>query len=95
MITEAECVINSRPLCYLYSDRIDDVITPFHLLHGRRLSKEKKNELVEDETKETLNKRLTHLENLMNHIRIRWSHEYLTELREHHSYNKIEPPKQV
>ena len=31
----------------------------------------------------------------MNHIRNRWNHEYLTELREHHRCNQPEPTKQV
>ena len=37
VISEIESVMNSRPLCYQYSDEIDDVITPSHLMHGRRM----------------------------------------------------------
>ena len=34
IITEIEGVMNNRPLCYLYSDNIEDVITPHHLIFG-------------------------------------------------------------
>ena len=37
VIVEIESVLNSRPLCYIYDDEIDDVITPSHLMHGRRI----------------------------------------------------------
>ena len=37
VIAEVECVLNSRPLCRIYNDNTDDVITPSHLLFGRRL----------------------------------------------------------
>ena len=37
VVIEIESVINSRPICYLYSDDIEEVLTPSHLLTGRRL----------------------------------------------------------
>ena len=37
IISEIEGIMNSRPLCYNYSDDIEEVITPSHLMYGRRL----------------------------------------------------------
>ena len=37
IICEIESVVNSRPLCYDYNDSIEEVITPSHLLLGRRV----------------------------------------------------------
>ena len=37
IIIEIEAVINSRPLCYIYTDEVDEVLTPSHLFMGRRL----------------------------------------------------------
>ena len=36
VLAEVECVLNSRPLCYIYSDSVDKGITPSHLSLGRR-----------------------------------------------------------
>ena len=38
VICEIESVVNSRPLCYVYDDSIEETITPSHLLLGRRVS---------------------------------------------------------
>ena len=37
LLTEIECTVNSRPLTYQYNGP-DEVLTPSHLIHGRRLS---------------------------------------------------------
>ena len=38
ILKEIEAVVNSRPLCYIYDNAVlDDVITPSHMLMGRRL----------------------------------------------------------
>ena len=37
VLSEVECTLNSRPLTYQY-DEIETVLTPFHLMLGRRLS---------------------------------------------------------
>ena len=36
VICEIESVVNSRPLCCVYNDNIEEVITPSHILLGRR-----------------------------------------------------------
>ena len=37
VLTEVECILNSRPLTYLYSDDLEEPLTPSHLIRGRRL----------------------------------------------------------
>ena len=37
VICEIESVVNWRPLCYVYNDSIEEVITPSHILIGRRV----------------------------------------------------------
>ena len=36
-VTEVEGILNSRPLTYVQSDDIEEVLTPSHLLTGRKL----------------------------------------------------------
>lgn len=95
VITEAEGVINSRPLCYEYSDDVIETLTPSHLMHGRRLKTESQYEEIREETGVTLTRRVRHLEKVIDHFQKRWKHEYLTELREHQSCNASTPTKQV
>ena len=37
VIVECETIINSRPLTFVYSDDLEEPLTPGHLLHGRRI----------------------------------------------------------
>ena len=37
VIIEVEGVLNSRLLCYTYDETVEDVLTPSHLIYGRRL----------------------------------------------------------
>ena len=37
VVTEIEGVQNTRPLCYIYDDSTDTIITPSHLMYGRNL----------------------------------------------------------
>ena len=34
---EIEAILNNRPLCQDYDSEIEDVLTPNHLIYGRRL----------------------------------------------------------
>ena len=95
VITEIEGVINSRPLCYQYSDEIEEVITPSHLMHGRRLNSVPESFNLEEESDVPLKGRLLHLQTLLSHFRARWSHEYLSELREYHRCDKLTPAKEI
>ena len=97
IITEIEAVVNCRPLCFLYSDDTEEVLTPSHLLSGKRLISTSRifpdENLEEDEI--SLNSRVKYIRTLIQHYERRWKNEYLTELREYQrSQNKI-PAKQV
>ena len=37
VLTEITSVLNSRPLTYVYEDEIEELLTPSHLMLGRRL----------------------------------------------------------
>ena len=81
VIAEIECVMNLRPLCYLY-DEIKNVITPNHLIFGQRKNfdiNETLSETIKVETSETLGKRVRYLNVLIDHYINRWKKEYLTE----------------
>ena len=54
VIAEIESVINCRPLCYMYSDDVNEVLTPSHLMFGRRLMSE--NRIQPDEIYEETEK---------------------------------------
>ena len=97
LIIEIEGVINSRPLCYLYSDSsVDEILTPSHLMFGRRLlSREHSIQPELDSTSENLNKRVKYLNTLIVHFEKRWRNEYLTELREHQHLNNNLPAYQA
>ena len=97
VITKIEAVVNCRPLCYLYSDEVDEVLTPSHLIHGRRLLSRRKMlpSEIYDESPSTLNNRMNYLNTLLLHYENRWKKEYLTELREFQKKNDSVPLKQV
>ena len=99
VLSEVECVLNSRPLCYIYSDSVDEVITPSHLLFGRRLlstcDKDVDQSLDTDIDVSRVEKRFEHLKRIMVHFWHLWQHEYLTELREHQNCRNKVPMRQV
>ena len=87
LLIEIEGVINSRPITYIYNDEVDDVLTPAHLLLGRRLlSKfdESTYEVHEDDNV-VLSKRMQYIKSLSDHYWQRFTNEYLLELRARHS----------
>ena len=97
-LAEVEGVLNSRPLCHIYDDTIDEVLTPSHLTIGRRLLSPPYSsvspELIQF-TKETASQRARYLHKLLSHFWDRWVKEYLTELREFHKCNNRIPEKQI
>ena len=87
VLVEIECVLNSRPLCYIYNDSVDDVITPSHLFGRRLLScfqEDVDPENVEF-TPATLSKRAKYINRSTKQFWNSWKREYLVGLREHHN----------
>ena len=83
-------------MCYLYSDGVDEVLTPSQLMMGRRLLSNRKTNPTDvlEETERSLNNRVKYLNTLICHYEKRWKKEYLTELREYQKNNRL-PVKQV
>ena len=104
-VLEVESILNSRPLTYTTSDDLEEPLTPSHLLVGRRLLSfpDDLTYLEDDDpdfelTSESLQRRVRHLNSVINHFWQRWSREYLLELRESHRHqaaSKNSPPINV
>ena len=89
LLAEIQCMINNRPLTYLSSDDFEKVLTPSHLITGRRLDLlPDLNETglnVEDQPSRTLiTKRQKHLQKLLKHWWKRWNTEYVINLHDTH-----------
>ena len=84
-LIELEGTLNSRPLTYEYDELGAEMLTPAHLIYGRRLST-LPDELRNDDEENELGmlKRFRHLARLRIHFWNRWRREYLADLREHH-----------
>ena len=79
---EIEAILSNRPLTFTYETPGDQVLTPNHLIFGRRLN------LIADKEQPTTNLsfaiRYKHVNHILEHFWKRWRTEYVTELREHH-----------
>ncbi len=92
-LAEIEAVLNSRPLSYVSGEDREEPITPSHLVIGRRLLSLPDNlDYVCDLDDEQFtidatqaNRRVKHLNNILNHFWKRWQTEYLSCLREVHA----------
>ena len=90
VVTEIEAVLNSRPLTYLYADKLEEALTPSHLILGRRLLTLPEVSPVEEEDKDfderedVARRRERYLSRVLNHYWKRWKTECLVDLREYH-----------
>ena len=89
VLTEVEATLNSRPLTYDYDNPYEgEVLTPAHLLYGRRLlSLPEKPREEDDETETSYRRRYKYINETLQHFWKRWQREYLTNLRESHDCN--------
>ena len=93
-LAEIESVINSRPLTYVSAGDMEEPLTPSHLIVGRRILSlpdhlSHLDDIGDEEfalNPAQLTRRMKHLANILNHFWDRWRSEYLSELREVHSY---------
>ena len=87
IVIEIEGIMNSRPLAYINSD-VEEILTPGHLLMGKRLldeNGESLTDIVSDKVQ--LTKRATYLKAITEHYWKRWKNEYLLELCNTHIQN--------
>ncbi len=93
VLVEVENTINSRPLTY-HDEELDlQVLTPSHLLMGRRLAALSDNvesdlDIDEESNISIISKRFLNLAKKLSHFWNRWRNEYLAGLREAHTLNK-------
>ena len=88
LINEIKLILNNRPIAADYDDDMEAILTPNHLLFGRRL--ESTNYDVEiplemsslGNTDKKAAKRKKLIETMVNHYWQRWRKEYLSSLRE-------------
>jgi hypothetical protein len=86
ILAEIETTINCRPLTYQYDELGEDVLTPSHLIYGRRI-KGMPDEIVEPDdsaNKSTCDERFRYVTTRLKHFWKRWRREYLVNLREYH-----------
>ena len=83
VLIEVEATLNSRLLKYDYSNPTEKVLTPAHLIHGRKITTLP--DLQDDDEEEVgIRRRYRHLSKRLQHFWRRWQREYLTGLRESH-----------
>ena len=92
ILTEVEATLNSRPLTYEYDEIGEEMLTPSHLIYGRRLLSMPEEVRDDDEESATgFLKRFRYLGKLRIHFWNRWRREYLIDLREQHRSTKGSP----
>ena len=95
VLAEVEATLNSRPLTYQHEEFDAQVLTPSHLLVGRRispLSNDVNDDLdFDEEVNFSLSKRFAYLTKKLSHFWKRWHTEYLSGLRETHKLKQAEP----
>ncbi|KAL9973727.1 hypothetical protein ACROYT_G020217 [Oculina patagonica] len=85
VFVEVKGTLNSRPLTYDDNNPSEEVITPSHLIHGRRIQSLPEVLASEEEFGEsslTYTRRHTYPTKKLQHFWRRWQREYLTALRE-------------
>ena len=78
--------INNRPLAYLSEDHLDEPLTTFHLMYGHGYAKGRLNgrivNVVPRYDVEKCKDRFLHLQKTLRDCWVRFSKEYLNELRQ-------------
>ena len=80
---EIEAVINTRPLVYACEDDLNEVLIPFHLLHGRNICKSLKlTDSVISTGLESCKRYLLHVRKVLKDYWSRFRDTYPNELRQ-------------
>ena len=84
-LVEVEGTLNSPPLTYKYNEVGHEVLTPSHLVYGRRIQS-MPDEIAEEpeENESSCYERFRYLKERLTHFWKRWRNEYLVNLREFH-----------
>ena len=90
VLLEIEAILNSRPLCTLFDDDMEEPLTPNHLLFGRRLNQRNVEHFNVEVNVNIGSKRALYVESVVQHFWDRWRKEYVTSLRNwKQKYKKI------
>ena len=86
LLREIECTLKSRPLTYQYNEVGEEVLTPSHLIYGRRIKTLPDEVAVPDDAIniDNCSARFKYLSTRLSHFWNRWRKEYLANLREFH-----------
>ena len=81
----------------VYSDDVEEPLTPGHLLHGRRILSlpEVADITVQELNKESMTRRVKYLSALLVHFWRGWKKEYLVGLREYHRMKSLNAGQEV
>ena len=90
LVYEIEGILNNRPICNDYEDDVEAVLTPNHLIFGRRIESVNV-QRIDSLDDEFLDRRVKHLEHMLNHFWKIWRIEYVTSLRESHKSTTTKP----
>ena len=86
VLLEIELILNTRPLLPLHDDDAEEILTPHHILYGRKFDMYNENTckyVHNNQDESLLTSRKKHVEKVINHFWERWRAEYLVSLREH------------
>ena len=76
---------------YVYTDDVQELLTPSHLIYGRWILSEQNCDGIEDTYCDSvvITKKMKYIQTLIEYFRNRWNHKYLTELREHQTDGRL------